>query len=262
MKLLFNLILLCVVIPFSQSQTVVQAEQIIADLSAGKNINISQAIIEGDLNFTGLANQSKGGRYGTRGGIVQEYYARITTEIRFSDCQFTGALITKSETRLGREIQEKFTTLCENMKFSNCTFDKPVKFESMKIQKVLSFDNCSFNDVCRLEHVSFDMPPQFTSNSFYSKFINKNTNWSANENIKKNSNSMSKETITVSLNNQSARKIKIIFGSKTWNLSPFGHSKLSGRPGLKIYKSEKGSRRIILTLNENLNGQTINVANL
>jgi hypothetical protein len=260
MKKLIYLFLLFTSSLYVSGQTVYQADDIIQQINNKETVQISDAVINGDLDFTQMKKKYKGGRYGIRGGIAQEYFTRIEAPLTFANCVFTGDIITRSEVKVGREKKENFTTINAAMTFADCAFDGLVTFESIGISEVLTFRSCIFKKTLRFEHASFDKEPVLEDNVYQEKFINQNTNWDANKDRKTNHPSIADDMVSITLHNPTIRSIKIIFDEKHWNLSPFGKSGITSSVGTKIYIDGKDGKRLAMTLDKDMDTQIFDIS--
>ena len=261
MKKLVHSIIFILFCFIAGAQTTYNAQDILQLVSEGASVKIANATIVGDLDFTKVKKKFKGGSYGVRGGIAQEYFTRVTAPITFTSCEFLGAVLTKSELKVGREQQENFTNLRADVTFIKCVFNRPVRFESMGIKETVTFANCTFMKELKFEHVTFDKAPQLSDNIFNVGFSNRNTNWKADRaqiekpiSIKKNND------VHLTLHNPTMRSIKIVFGSSNWNLSPFGKSGVSSAVGTEIFILDGGLKRLAFTINESQEGSIIDIS--
>ena len=75
--------------------------------------------------------------------------------------------------------------------------------------------------------------------------------------------SVSEKTVSFTLRNESTRSIPLIIpGVMNPNLSPFSNSGVNLKPGQEIFFRHKGKKRLLLKVDETLEGQTIKVAKL
>ncbi len=233
-------------------------------ISDRETINISDATIIGDLDLTTMDQKYKGGRYGLRKGIAQEYFTRVQAPVNFSNCTFTGSLITKSEVVEGRITKENYSSINAPVTFADCVFQDKLNFQDMRIKETLSFTNCKFEKAIKFSSVHFEKTPIFENNQVKSGFVNTKTNWEMDkstieipEPYVRNPN-----LVMVELKNPTMKDIEIIFNGTKWTLSPKGTSGLEREAGTQIYLLEDRKKRLILTLDKSMDQSVVDVSKL
>jgi len=239
------------------AQETVLSSSILAQIQQGEEVVLENATIAGDLDFTTMKNPKKGGRYGISRGVAQEYFYNLKAPVSFTNCVFTGEIKTRSERRVGRELQENYTEFFEPVAFINCNFKAHVTFERMRIKDEFNVTACVFEKDLIFHSVKFSQKPTFSDNTILGKFQNK-SNWPYE--LDKKAKPPKQNLVKVTLNNPTNDIIKIKFGKKTWRLSPKGSSDLSQPAGVQIFILEKSKKRLALTLNENMQNQTFDIS--
>ena len=241
------------------SQRTYEAQNIISMLDTKQEINISDATIVGDLNFTDIEKKYKGGRYGVKGGIAQEYFSRVSNNMTFTNCTFSGEIITQTEVWKGRERQENFTTFLAHITFKNCQFNENVTIESIRIMELLTIEDCTFEKSIKFKHANFDVVPVFQNNQINGRLVNEKTNWNQEIPAIEKPQPRADDMVKITLKNPTLKKINIKFGNEKWTLSPISTSELERRAGTKIYIEEKGKDRLLMVLDKSMDYTKVDV---
>lgn len=157
-----------------ESDPIVKASSIEKDISKGKDIYLSGAIIEGDLDFTKLTNYSIEGINTKRGSI--------TSSITFVNCSFSGKVVAYSR---GGKIDSKISFL-KNLTFVKCDFSSDVIMKEIVVHGIVNFVQNSFEGIVDIEGADFRSKDNyFTECVFNGKFKAQRTRFNGNINFLK-----------------------------------------------------------------------------
>lgn len=121
----------------------IEAVKIIKMLNKDQQIDLTNKVITGDLDFTGV--EMKGKLHSTL------YQSVIRTAVSFTGCIFTGKVICTGKT----DDVEYQVVFMQNLIFNNCEFEGIADFQSATVLGNVSFSGSRFKDIARF-------------NSFYS----------------------------------------------------------------------------------------------
>lgn len=248
----------------TQSQTI-RASEIIAQINKKEPVTISGKTIVGDLDFSRLDKQFRGGSYGVRNGMVKEFYSKLQAPLQLKDCVIKGAVITFSTDKNPGLLKENFVAFDELASFENCRFEQNVTFERLTFYQGLLIKNCIFSEGLTFNKVHFSKPPVITGGNVFDQLKNKDTNWSSDSSTLEPAPSKPDEsnTVTLILRNPSLNSIDIRFGRTTWTLAPLGHSSLVTESGTEIYLLKNGKKdRLLLTAAKDMDGEELDMSKL
>ncbi len=152
------------------SQKTVNANDIIKDIKAGKLVNISNATIEGILDFTDMEEKLKDlptrkRKWWNNNGNDNKVKNPIEVKISFTNCTFTDdvlAYIPDSE-ESGYTFVANFE---ENAIFKDCTFERKAMFKYSNFDKESSFENAKFQGDSTFKYAKFRNSSNFANTDF------------------------------------------------------------------------------------------------
>ena len=152
------------------SQKTVNAEDIIDDIKAGKSISISNATIEGVLDFTYMEEKLKDlpkrkRRWWNNNGSDNKVKNLIEVKISFQNCTFKDdvlAYIPDSE-ESGYTFVASFD---KDAIFENCTFERKAMFKYSHFDEDSSFENAKFQDDNTFKYAKFKRSANFENAKF------------------------------------------------------------------------------------------------
>ena len=153
----------------SYSQKTVNAEDIIRDIKNGKDISISNATIEGTLDFTDMEEKLKDlpkrkKKWWINGGdnMVKN---RIEVNISFINCTFKDDVLAyyPDSEDSGYTFIASFY---ENAIFKDCTFERKAMFKYSAFDKKSSFENTKFQDDSTFKYAKFKNEISFANTNF------------------------------------------------------------------------------------------------
>lgn len=152
-----------------ESDHTVKASSIEKDISKGKDIYLSGAIIEGDLDFTKITNYYVEGIHTKRGSI--------SSSITFVNCSFPDLVVAyKRDGKMDHRI-----SFLKNLTFINCDFSSDVIMNEIVVHGIANFVKNSFEGVVDIEGADFKSKDNyFTECIFNGKFKAQRTHFNGN----------------------------------------------------------------------------------
>lgn len=151
------------------AQKTVDASDIIKDIKAGKSVNISNATIDGVLDFTfmeeKLQDLPKRKKKMWKKGSDNTVKNQIDVKISFTNCTFKDdvlAYIPDSDDS-GYTFVANFE---ENAIFKDCTFERKAMFKYSNFEKNASFENAKFQDDTTFKYAKFRNDISFSNTEF------------------------------------------------------------------------------------------------
>lgn len=141
------------------AQKTIQAEDIIRDIKAGKYISLSNATIEGKLDFTDMNEKLKDlpkrkRKWWKTGNVDNKVSNSISVKLTFINCKFKDdvlAYIPDSD-----DSGYTFTADFENVViFENCVFERKAMFKYSTFKKYTSFEKTDFRDDTTFKYAKF-----------------------------------------------------------------------------------------------------------
>lgn len=194
---LFSLALVLVTF-LGYAQRTVNASDIIKDIKAGKDVKISNATIEGTLDFTYMEDKLKDlpkrkRRWWNNGG-TNTVKNTIETKVSFVNCTFKDDVLAyiPDGDYSGYTFVASFE---DDAIFKDCKFERKAMFKYSRFERESSFENAKFNDDTTFKYAKFDNYVSFANTNFeetatfkYTKFRNgvsfKNANFEEDLNLK------------------------------------------------------------------------------
>ncbi|MEZ4957005.1 MAG: pentapeptide repeat-containing protein [Saprospiraceae bacterium] len=258
------LLLSAISIAKAQGQAI-NASEIIDQINKMEPVEITGKTIVGDLDFSRLDKQFRGGSYGVRNGVVKEFYSKLHAPLQLKDCVIKGAIITFSSDQKPGLLKENFVAFDELASFENCRFEQDVTFERMTFYQGLVIKDCIFQEGLTFNKVHFSKPPVISGGNVLDQLKSKDTNWSSVPSELQPMPPMPNESnsVTLILRNPTLKSIDIRFERKTWTLSPLGYSSLVTEPGTEIYLLKNGKKdRLLLTAAKEMDGEEFDMSKL
>lgn len=192
------------------SQKTVYASDIIKNLKAGKDISISNAKIEGVLDFTEMEEKLKNlPKRKPRKVKSNSIHNLIAIKISFSNCIFENDVLAyiPDHEKSGYTFIADFK---KSVSFAHCNFKGKSMFKLSKFYQECSFQGTIFQDDSTFKHADFESTSDFSKTIFSENITFKHTVFkkyvSFNESVMKENLNFKH---TQFLNGVSLRKIKI-----------------------------------------------------
>ncbi|PHI20899.1 hypothetical protein CEQ90_05910 [Lewinellaceae bacterium SD302] len=158
---LLSSLLLCFVFSLSAQQKI-DAESIIADLDAGKDISISNAVIMGDLRLIDLQDrQTKGGDWGKQEKVL----CHVRNRLSFDKCEFRGQVLGYfSEGSWNKKNQIHIDVdFHEAVSFTNCDFKEGFKVKYSRFDEDADFSGSIFRREGLFKYTKFEQLANFSN---------------------------------------------------------------------------------------------------
>jgi uncharacterized protein YjbI with pentapeptide repeats len=184
MKMSFPLLFLLLLYPIlSFAQTRVNAEEIIAKINRGEEINYKNVRIEGNLDLTQLANKQLKKETDTE-EQSKVYISTVKVPITFADCTFSGHVLgyfnpdnfSLSNGTSVRDIKKSWvgegknevynTNFEKEVKFLNCTFGQSSNFKYSEFKEGVSFAGSRFGKEAFFKYTKFGKAADFNKAQF------------------------------------------------------------------------------------------------
>lgn len=179
------------------SQKTVYAEDIMRDIKAGKDISISNATIEGILDFTfmdeQLENRARKRASRKRNNTIKY---TVTSKVSFINCTFRNHVLayipdgdntgytfiadfeddaTFKDCMFERKAMFKHSTFVRNTSFEGSTFDAGTTFKHAVFDEKANFKNTEFESSATFKHAIFKEMVQFDASIFHENVTLKHT---------------------------------------------------------------------------------------
>jgi uncharacterized protein YjbI with pentapeptide repeats len=148
----------------SFGQTRIAASQIMKQIAEGRNVQYSDAEIEGDLDLTNLENRrlersSSGSWFGND---HQMYETSVEVSLTFTNCTFLGDVIAYYNHKNSTYVAH----FEKDVVFQNCVFRKDSEFKYSEFNGIANFSGCTFRDVANFKYAEFSSGPIFANAKF------------------------------------------------------------------------------------------------
>ena len=191
--ILTSLLLVLVVLLPALAQTTVDAKEIIAKINRNEAVSYQNAVINGDLDLTNLANR-KEKRDGFWNGNSHEFLSVVEVPLSFKNCTFNGKflayrseepderkLINTSNTVYNTDFTEavtiencqfaddaafKYSTFTQRAIFTGNTFREVALFKYAKFRNDADFSGSAFRDYADFKYTTFDESSSFQKAAF------------------------------------------------------------------------------------------------
>src|SRR6476661_6601165 len=128
------------------TQKTVTAASIIASINKNEPVNLTDAQVTGDLDFTRLANM----KAESQNSSEKVYISTVNSAISFNNCSFTGKVLGYFNPDIGKPFYNSNSVYNANfnadVSFQNCTFEKEAAFKYSIFSAKISFAGSKFND--------------------------------------------------------------------------------------------------------------------
>lgn len=154
----------------SFAQKTVQASDIMKDIKAGKDVVISNATVEGILDFTYMDEKledlpkRKKSWFWNNGGS-NKVKNLIESKVSFTNVTFKDDVLAyiPDGDNSGYTFVANFE---KDAMFANCTFERKAMFKYSKFEQASTFKNAKFNDDSTFKYASFDKATSFENAEF------------------------------------------------------------------------------------------------
>ncbi|MFY0631615.1 MAG: pentapeptide repeat-containing protein [Flavobacteriaceae bacterium] len=153
------------------AQKTVDAADIIKDIKAGKSISISNATIEGILDFTYMDEKledlpkRKKKRWWNNKGLDNKIKNQIDVNISFTNCTFKDDVLAYFPD--GEDSGYTFVAnFEEDAMFKDCKFEGKAMFKYSDFEKDASFQNSKFQDDTTFKYAKFKNNISFKNTGF------------------------------------------------------------------------------------------------
>lgn len=167
MKYIISSILILFLNVSIYSQKTINANDLLRDIKAGKNINISNSIIEGTLDLTymneALPNLPKRKRWWNNGGsnTIEKH---INSKISFINCSFENDVLAYiPDEDSGYTFIASFKS---DVIFKNCNFKGKAMFKFSKFKEDADFRGCKFVEDNTFKYAHFNKNVSFENTNF------------------------------------------------------------------------------------------------
>ncbi|KAA5542853.1 pentapeptide repeat-containing protein [Adhaeribacter rhizoryzae] len=184
MKKYAQVLLLLLLLPaLSFAQSRIDAKEIIARINRGEAVNYKNARIEGNLDFTQLANKKLKKETDTE-DQSKVYISTVVAPISFTNCTFSGHVLgyfnpdnfdlsnggtVRNLTRswVGEAKNEVYNANFEKeVTFLNCTFEQSSNFKYSEFKEGVSFAGSRFGKEAVFKYTKFEKAADFNKAQF------------------------------------------------------------------------------------------------
>lgn len=160
----------------SFSQKIVYAKDIMKDIKAGKDISISNATIEGVLDFTDMEEKLKELPRRKPRKAKNSITNDIESKIAFTNCTFNFDVLAyiPDHDKSGYTFIANFD---EQVTFKNCIFQRRALFKHSDFDKISSFEGTQFLGGTTFKHANFKDDANFTKTTFDNDVTFKHTHF-------------------------------------------------------------------------------------
>lgn len=160
---LATLFLLSATVIATYAQTRIKASDIIAQINAGKPVEYTDAIIEGELDLTNLENRRLERSADTWLGFGgnETYESTVEVPIKFINCTFEGDVL--AYYHLERHHETYLAHFEKDVIFNRCTFKRDSEFKYSEFNAAASFAGSTFTHEANFKYAEFSVGPVFRS---------------------------------------------------------------------------------------------------
>jgi len=169
MKKTITLILCLCLTTVAIAQKTINAEDIMADITEGKNISYNNVTINGDLDFTFMDDAmkklpKKRKNNWWNGNSTNEVDYTITVDISFTNCVFKNDVLAYiPDEDSGYTFTADFN---ENAIFKNCKFEGKAMFKYSSFEKDSDFSGAIFEDDTTFKYAKFFRNSDFSNTQY------------------------------------------------------------------------------------------------
>ncbi|MEM7572903.1 MAG: pentapeptide repeat-containing protein [Bacteroidota bacterium] len=152
-----------------QAQRTIDASEIISRLDAGDDIDLRGVTVNGDLNFTQVADRERD--RGSDWADGENYRCHVRNQVSFVDCTFTGKVLGYfREEEEGRRNRNRNwnnngplynVDFHEGVSFSGCQFAGDVNFKYSRFYEGADFQESGFGERALFKYSKFDNSANF-----------------------------------------------------------------------------------------------------
>jgi uncharacterized protein YjbI with pentapeptide repeats len=187
MKKLSYLLLVLLLPALSFAQTKINASDIIAQINRGEAVSLQNAVIEGDLDLTQLANKKlKKENNGDSHSTHKSFASTVSVPLSFTNCTFRGEVLAyynpdnpnlsgsngnmvlhyDSEKGVIRKNETYSANFDQNVRFEKCVFEETAAFKHSEFRGTATFTDCQFQDLASFKHSQFAKAVDFSGSTF------------------------------------------------------------------------------------------------
>lgn len=173
------------------AQQTISGEQIIVMLNEGKDINLKNTRITGNLDFSKLTDQEVEQK--EKSTYAPNYRCHVRNQLSFDNCTFEGKVLAflSVEDEVNRNYKEntlfntdfhaavvfkdctfaedaffKYSHFYESATFTGSNFTEEALFKYTKFSEIANFTDCEFGDTADFKYTKFKENANFTSARF------------------------------------------------------------------------------------------------
>ena len=167
MKKIIALLCLLTAATLAFAQTVIPAREIIDKINRNMAVSYRNAVIEGTLDFTSLANRKR-----EKNGINDKYVSKVTVPLTFENCRFNGDVLAYISPENGVSAilsggPDLYTAdFTADVSFSGCTFTGASAFKYSHFSGTASFAGSTFEEEALFKYAAFHSAPDFSRTTF------------------------------------------------------------------------------------------------
>jgi uncharacterized protein YjbI with pentapeptide repeats len=144
----------------------VSASEVIDMVNSGKNVELSNVTIEGNLDFTQLDNM----RETNTGGDRKSFRSTVKVNLSFSGCTFTGRImgyVNEANDNWRNQKEPIFHANFDGkVEFVNCVFQDDAHFKYSEFADDASFRGTEFREDALFKYTEFEEPANFSGAKF------------------------------------------------------------------------------------------------
>lgn len=157
-KNLFAAVIVCFTVS-AYAQKEVSYDELITQISQGKNLSYENVTIIGDIDLSKLGSGTETGKYPENGKTVYVLSNFVKQPVSFKNCTFKGRLVFCYKTENSNEKREQRVEFTDDVIFQNCTFEKAADFELTNFDKAVSFEGSVFKEQPRFVRMGLYQKP-------------------------------------------------------------------------------------------------------
>ncbi len=172
-----NFLLLFLLFPLASfGQTPVTTSSILSKINAGQAVTLTNAVIDGDLDLTHLANRKPENTRDDDESWTKTYVSVVTAPVSFVNCRFTGKVLAYQSIESGKLLKKinpevNNTNFNADVTFTGCTFEDDVAFKYSAFKGDVSFSGSRFKSEALFKYAKFSSAPDFSRAVFSDEAI-------------------------------------------------------------------------------------------
>ena len=157
-------------VSLAHAQSSLEAKDIFQKIDRKQEVNVRDAVIQGTLDLTELANQQRvsNSKLGN-----EEYKSRVEVPLTFRNCTFKGDVIAyktldkdgKSRNNWNNQILYS-ADFKEKVIFENCTFEGKTEFKYSDFAEIVVFNDGKFRYEANFKYADFHEDARFEGSDF------------------------------------------------------------------------------------------------